>query len=98
LLWKILTFSANPTEDKEDKKLDYSPCWTKVTKKSKQGLICQFWAGLIYTGKTSAAIAEGTNHSFEKFGCPSKKISGCCGNSGAGTSKSYANLLNALGI
>jgi hypothetical protein len=30
--WKILTCSVNPMADKKDKKLDYSPCWTKVTK------------------------------------------------------------------
>jgi hypothetical protein len=46
-----------------------------------------------YTGKTSAAIAEGTNHSFQKFGRPSRKISGCCGPSSAGTPESYANSL-----
>ncbi len=65
---------------------------------SKPGSICQFWAGLTYTGKTSAAVAEGTNHSFKKFGRPTKKISGCCGDSGAGTPESYANSLAALGI
>jgi hypothetical protein len=40
---------------------------------TEHGSICQFWAGLTYTGKTSAAVAEGTNHSFQKFGRPSKK-------------------------
>jgi hypothetical protein len=62
---------------------------------SKHGSVCQFWAGLTYTGKTSTAAAEGTNHSFRKFGRPSKKMSGCCGDSGAGTPQSYANSLNA---
>jgi hypothetical protein len=65
---------------------------------SEHGSICQFWAGLTDTGKTSAAVAEGTNHSFKKFGRPSKKISGCCGDPGAGTPESYANSLDALGI
>ncbi len=66
---------------------------------SKHGTTYQFWAGLTYTGKTSAAVAEGTNHSFQKFGHPpSQKISGCCGDSGTGTPKSYANSLDALGI
>jgi hypothetical protein len=51
-----------------------------------------------YTGKTSAAIAEGTNHLFQKFGRPSKQIIGCCGHSGAGTPESYGNSLAALGI
>jgi hypothetical protein len=60
--------------------------------------ICQFWAGLTYTGKTSAAVAKGTNPFFQKFGPPSKKISGCCGDSGAGTPKLYANSLAALGV
>jgi hypothetical protein len=65
---------------------------------TEHGSICQFWAGLTYTGKTSAAVAKGTNHLFQKFGHPSKKISGCCGDSGAGTPESYANSLAALGI
>jgi hypothetical protein len=65
---------------------------------TKHGSICQFWAGLTYTGKTSAAVAKGTNHSFKKFGLPGKKISGCCGDSGAGTPESYAKLLDTLGI
>ena len=43
---------------------------------TKHGSICQFWAGLTYTCKTSAAVAKGTNHSFKKFGLPGKKISG----------------------
>jgi hypothetical protein len=46
---------------------------------SNHGSICQFWAGLTYTGKTSAAVAEGTNHSVKKFDRPTKEISGCCG-------------------
>jgi hypothetical protein len=65
---------------------------------TKHGSICQFWAGLTYTGKTSAAVAQGTNHSFKKFGLPGKKISGCCGDSGAGTPKLYAKPLDTLGI
>jgi hypothetical protein len=67
-------------------------------KNTKHQSICQFWACLTYTGKTSVIVAEGTNHSFQKFGCPSKKTSGCCGELGAGTPKSYANLLDVLGI
>jgi hypothetical protein len=35
---------------------------------TEHGSICQFWAGLTYTGKTSAAVAEETNHSYQKFG------------------------------
>jgi hypothetical protein len=54
---------------------------------SEHGSICQFWAGITYTGKTSTAVAKGINRSFQKFGHPSKKISGCCGDSGAGTPK-----------
>jgi hypothetical protein len=34
---------------------------------SEHGSICQFWAGITSTGKTSAAVAEGTHHSFKKF-------------------------------
>jgi hypothetical protein len=68
---------------------------------SEHGWICQFWAGVTYRGKTSAVVAEGTHHSFKKFGRPLKQISGCCGcygNSGAGAPESYANSLNALSI
>jgi hypothetical protein len=65
---------------------------------TKHGWICQSWTGLTYTGKTNAAVAKGTNHSFKKFGLPNKNISGCCGNSGAGTPKLYAKLLDILGI
>jgi hypothetical protein len=68
---------------KKGKKLDYSLLWD---------------AGLTYTGKTSAAVAEGTSHSFKKFGLPDKKISGCCGDSGAGTPELYAKSLDILGI
>jgi hypothetical protein len=60
--------------------------------------ICQFWAGVTYTGKTNAAVAKGTHHSFKKFVRPLKQISGCCGDLGAGTPGSYAKSLEALGI
>jgi hypothetical protein len=40
----------------------------KVTREQQHGSICQFWASLTYTGKTSTAVAEGTKHSFQKFG------------------------------
>jgi hypothetical protein len=73
--------------------------WDENSKtQTKHGSICQFWAGLTYTGKTSAAVTEGTNHSFKKFGLPGKKFSGCCGDSGAGTPKPYAKSLGTLGI
>jgi hypothetical protein len=51
----------------------------------KHGVICEFWADLTYTGKTSDEVAAGTNHSLQKIGHPNKRIKGSTSNSGAGT-------------
>ncbi len=42
--------------------------------KSENGVICQFWADLTYTGKTSKEIAAGTNQSLMKFGNLNKQL------------------------
>jgi hypothetical protein len=74
--------------------------WDKnyKTQTKQHGLICQFWAGLTHTGETSVAVTEVTNHAFKNFGLPDKNISGCSGDSGAGTPQSCAKSLNSLGI
>jgi hypothetical protein len=36
------------------------------TTESKNGVICESWANLTYTGKTSNEVAAGTNHSLKK--------------------------------
>ncbi len=65
---------------------------------SENGVICQFWADLTYTGKTSDEVAAGTNHSLKKFGNPNKQINGSTSGSGAGTPESYANACAKVGI
>jgi hypothetical protein len=68
------------------------------TTESENGVICEFWADLTYTCKTSDEVAAGTNHSLQKFGHPSKQINGRTGDSGAGAPKSYANACAKIGI
>ncbi len=65
---------------------------------SENGVICQFWADLTYTGKTSDEVAAGTNQSLKKFGNPNKQINGSTSDSGAGTPESYANACVKAGI
>jgi hypothetical protein len=65
------------------------------TIESKNGVICEFWADLTYTGMTSNEVAAGTNHSLQKFGHPSKQING---STSAGTPVSYANAYVKIGI
>ncbi len=65
---------------------------------SENGVICQFWADLTYTGKTSDEVAAGTNHSLKKFGHPNKQLNGSTSDSGAGTPESYANACAKIGI
>jgi hypothetical protein len=62
------------------------------------GGICQFWADLTYTGKTSDEVAAGTNQSLKKFGNPNKQINCSTSDSGAGTPESYANACAKVGI
>jgi hypothetical protein len=92
--------SVNPVADKKYKEVRLFTLLDESDKRiTEHGSICQLWAGLTYICKTgSAAVAEGTNHSFQKFGNLSKKTSGCCGDPGVGTPKSYANSLAAFGI
>ena len=61
-------------------------------------MICQFWADLTYTGKTSDKVAAGTNQSLKKFGNPNKQINRSTSDSGAGTPESYANACAKVGI
>jgi hypothetical protein len=68
------------------------------TTQSEHGAICEFWADLTYTGKTSDEVAAGTNHSLKKFGHPDKLINGSTSDSGAGTPESYANACAKIGI
>jgi hypothetical protein len=68
------------------------------TTESKNGVICEFWADLTYTGKTSDEVAAGTNHSLQKFGHPTKQINGSTSDSGAGTPESYASACAKIGI
>jgi hypothetical protein len=68
------------------------------TTESENGVICEFWADLTYTGKTSDEVAAGTNHSLQKFGHPTKQINGSTSDSGAGTPESYANACAKIGI
>jgi hypothetical protein len=68
------------------------------TSQSEYGSICEFWADLTYTGKTSDEVAAGTNHSLKKFGHPNKRINGGTSDSGAGTPESYANACDKIGI
>jgi hypothetical protein len=42
------------------------------TTESENGVICEFWADLTYTGKTSDEVAAGSNHSRQKFDPESK--------------------------
>jgi hypothetical protein len=65
---------------------------------SGNGGICQFWADLTYTGKTSDEVAAGTNQLLKKFGNPNKQINGSTSDSGAGTPESYANACVKAGI
>jgi hypothetical protein len=62
------------------------------------GLICEFWADLTYTGKTSNEVAAGINHSLKKFGHPNLQLHGSTSDSGAGTPESYANACAKIGI
>jgi hypothetical protein len=106
----FIIFSAKMKNSKAFCQSDGGQKWQEVrlftlldesnkTHSEHHGLICQFWAGMIYTCKISATVAEGTlHHACKKFGCPLKQISGCCGDSSAGTPKFYANSLNTLGI